>query len=73
MLDEGGTEKVLEQVREMMAAVKFLAIGILTYATVCSALARPLGFWFLPAILILTLLGILFFVIRTFQSISDLK
>ena len=73
MLDEGGTEKVLEQVREMLAAVKFLAIGILTYATVCSALARPLGFWFLPAILILTLLGILFFVIRTFQSISDLK
>lgn len=67
-MTEENESRILGQVEAMLAMVKLLALGILTYAIVRSALVLPLGPWFLPGVLILTFICMIFFIIRIFMS-----
>ena len=68
IMTEENESRILGQVEAMLAMVKVLALGILTYAIVRSALVLPLGPWFLPGVLILTFICMIFFIIRIFMS-----
>ena len=68
IMNEENESRILGQVEAMLAMVKLLALGILTYAIMRSALVLPLGPWFLPGVLILTFICMIFFIIRIFMS-----
>ncbi|HIR27739.1 MAG TPA: DUF1648 domain-containing protein [Candidatus Choladousia intestinigallinarum] len=68
VMSEENTGRILKRIQGMVSLARLLAVGILSYAVVCSAVVRPLGAWFLPGIMIFTFLAVIGFVILIFTA-----
>ena len=60
--------RMFRNVREMLSALKLVLTGIFGYLTVCSALLRPWGEYFVVAAILLLLGTVVFYSIRIILS-----
>lgn len=64
-ITENNSALAYRYIRTMICSLSLIIAALFSYMTICSALCRSLGAWFLPVTMIIILGDIIYFIIKT--------